>query len=72
MCVLVPKHAGTAAPAAPGRLHRAACVLVARTVGFCGKVLAGPGVLGRGWELALATDTDLSKMVECEVSDSLL
>lgn len=72
MCISVPKHAGTAAPAVPGRLHRAACVLVGRTVGFCGKVLAGPGVLGRGWELALATDSDLPKTVECEVSHSLL
>lgn len=72
MWISVPKHARTTAPATPVWLHRAACVLVGHTVDFCGKVLALPGMAGRGWELALAIDTDLPKLVLCQVSHSLL
>lgn len=42
------------------------------TVGFCGTVLAVPGMVGRSQELALAISTDLLKLVWCQVSHSLL
>lgn len=72
MCVSVPKHAQTAAPATPVRLHRATCVLVGRAVCFRGQVSAVPGTAGRSRQLALAIDTDLPKLVLCQVSCSLL
>lgn len=72
MWVSVPKHARPAAPAAPVRLHRAACVLLGHTVCFCGQDLAVPATAGRSWELALAIDTDLPKLVLCQVSHFLL
>lgn len=68
MWVSVPKHAQPAAPAAPVRLHRAACVVVGHTVCFCGQDLAVPATAGRNRELALAIDTNLPKLVLCQVS----
>lgn len=41
-------------------------------VGFCGMVLAVPGRMGRSQELALAINTDLLRLVWCQVSHSLL
>lgn len=46
------------------------CWLIA--VGFCGMVLAVPGVVGRSQELVLAVNTDLLKLVWYQVSRSLL
>lgn len=41
-------------------------------LGFCGTVLAVPGMVGRSQELALAISTDLMELVWCQVPRSLL